>query len=147
MGRIKVEIPDIFLDTISIPIRIGDINYGNHLGNDSLVSLIHESRAQWLSKESYSELDIEGSSIIMSELIVNYLSESFYGDILQVRLFLGEISAVGFELFYQVFAKRQDHEIEIARVKTGLVFYNYALKKIASIPSVFKIKLLEKGLH
>jgi acyl-CoA thioesterase FadM len=147
MGRVKIEMPDVFLDTISIPIRIGDINYGNHLGNDSLVSLIHESRVQWLSKDSYSELDIEGSSIIMSELVVNYLNESFYGDILQVRLYLGEISTVGFEIFYQVFAKRQDREIEIARVKTGLVFYNYSLKKIASIPSVFKVKLLEKDRH
>lgn len=144
MGRIKLEIPEYYVDTIAIPVRINDINYGNHLGNDALVSIVHESRVQWLQKNSYTELDIEGSSIIMNELVVNYLHESFYGDKLEIRIFIGDVSAIGFELYYQIFCQRKALEIEIAKVKTGLVFFNYDMKKAVPIPKAFREKILTK---
>jgi len=46
MARIKIEIPDKFIYKTEIPIRITDINYGGHLGNDSLLSIIHEARVR-----------------------------------------------------------------------------------------------------
>ena len=61
MARIKINIPPGFITTLSIPVRITDLNYGNHLGNDSLVSILHEARVQWLKLNGYTELDIEGT--------------------------------------------------------------------------------------
>jgi len=142
MARIKIIIPGKTITSIEIPVRITDINYGNHVGNDSLISLLHESRVKWLNQLGYSELDIEGSSIIMNELGVNYLNESFYGDVLNIQLSIGEISTAGFELFYFVTTNRNNKTLTIAKAKTGIVFYDYNVKKISPIPAVFKNFLL-----
>ena len=61
MPRIKIDLPEKFFDVeINIPVRITDINYGDHVGNDSLVGIIHEARMQFLQRYNFTELDIEG---------------------------------------------------------------------------------------
>ena len=62
--------PDKKLTEVKVLVRISDINYGNHLGNDSLVSIIHEARILWLKSLNYTELNIEGTGLIMSDLAV-----------------------------------------------------------------------------
>lgn len=141
MPRIKIIIPEKNIARIEIPVRITDINYGNHVGNDAMVSIIHEARVKWLASLGYTELNIEGSAIIMNELGVNYLNESFYGDILTVEISIGEISTVSFELFYNLITTRNDISLNIAKAKTGIVFYDYHLKKVTTIPLSFKTVL------
>ncbi len=53
MSRIKIEMPEIKLTAIKIPVRISDINYGNHVGNDAFVFILHEARIQWLQQHNY----------------------------------------------------------------------------------------------
>ena len=118
MARIKIEFPEKILESLCIPVRITDVNYGNHIGNDALVSIIHEARVQWLNKLGYTEMNIEGVSIIMSDLAVCYLSESFYGDNLQISIAIGEFSSAGFELFYLIETIREEKKITIAKAKT-----------------------------
>lgn len=77
MARTKLIFPAKILGEVSITVRITDINYGNHLGNDALVSIIHEARVKWLYLNGYTELNIEGAAIIMGELLVNYLGGVF----------------------------------------------------------------------
>jgi len=142
MARIKIITPEKIIDTINIPVRIGDINYGNHLGNDSLVSIIHEARIKWLSKNGFSEMNIGGCGTIMNELAVNYLNESFYGDTLIIQISIGEISTSSFELYYNITTLRADKELKIAKAKTGMVCYDYENKKIAAVPNAF-LSLIE----
>ena len=141
MARIKIDIPEKVIGTFIIPIRIADINYGNHVGNDAFVSIIHEARMQWLKQYDYTELKVEDIGLIMSDLAIEFKSESFYGDEVEVRLGAGDISRVGFDLYYQLFAKRSNETILIAHAKTGMVCYNYDGKKVASIPEKLKIIL------
>lgn len=138
MARIKIELPTNSLFKLTLPVRITDINYGNHLGNDALVGLLHEARVQWLRALGYSELNIEGKSIIMSDLAVQYKNEAFYGQLLEVEIFSGEISSAGFELFYELRIMENQEAKAIARAKTGLVFFDYAERKITTMPEVFK---------
>ena len=138
MARIKIDIPEKVMATCLIPVRIADINYGNHVGNDAFVSIIHEARIQWLKKYNYTELKIEGIGLIMSDLAIEFKSESFYGDMIEVKFGAGEISRVGFELYYRLFAKRNDENILLANAKTGMVCYDYAAKKVAPIPENLK---------
>ena len=86
MARIKIDIPEKIIATFHIPVRIADINYGNHVGNDAFVSIIHEARMQWLQQYGYTELNIEGTGLIMSDLTVEFKNESFYGDVVEVKL-------------------------------------------------------------
>ena len=122
------------IGSFSIPVRITDINYGNHVGNDAFVSLIHEARVQWLDQHGYSELHIEGIGLIMSDLAVEFKNESMYGDIVEVKISTGEISRVSFELFYQLQTTRAGQMIVLANAKTSMVCYDYAAKKVASVP-------------
>lgn len=129
MARIKIEMPAIKLTVINIPVRISDINYGNHVGNDAFVSIIHEARLQWLMQHGLSELNVGGSGLIMGDLAVEFKSESFYGDIISVSLFAGELTRVSFELYYQLSAVRNDATIIIANAKTGMICFDYSIKR------------------
>ena len=143
MARIKLEIPENKIAVVSIPVRITDINYGNHLGNDAFVSIIHEARMQWLRQHGYTELNIKGTGLILADLAIEFKNESFYGDLIEVTLIVGEISKVSFELYYQLCTKRDDKTIILALAKTGMVCYDYSAKKVIGIPEILKTILKE----
>ena len=134
MPRLKLVLPPNNIAQVHIPVRISDINYGNHVGNDAFVSIIHEARVQWLNQHQFTELNAAGIGLIMSELLIEFKQESFYGDQLIVQLFCGEITSVSFELFYQISTKRTEKSITIAHAKTGMVCFDYEKKKVAEIP-------------
>lgn len=134
MPRLKIDLPAKKLFTVSIPVRITDINYGNHVGNNAIVEIIHEARVQFMQKHGFTELNVAGTALIMSELLVEYKNESFYGDVLEVDIFIGEITRVSFELFYQISTKRKEKKIIIVLAKTGMVSYNYETKKVTAVP-------------
>lgn len=139
MARLQIDLPPGQpLATIKIPVRITDINYGNHLGNDSMVSIIHEARMQFLQQNGLAELAVGGASLIMSDLAVQYKHESFYGDILQVEIYSAGVSKVSFELIYKISATREGGNLVIAIGKTGMVCYNYDLKKVTTMPQELK---------
>lgn len=138
MARIKIELPPGKLTELIIPVRISDINYGNHVGNDAFVSLIHEARLQWLQQYDYSEMNFAGAGLIMSDIAVEFKSESFYGDVIKVEVFIGEISRISFELYYRLSTKRDEKDILLALAKTGMITYNYDFKKPVSIPEAAK---------
>ncbi|MFZ9695712.1 MAG: hypothetical protein ACO3AY_07565 [Chitinophagaceae bacterium] len=47
MSSIKSLLPVTFKYSFEIPIRITDINYGGHVGNDRMLTLAHEARIQF----------------------------------------------------------------------------------------------------
>lgn len=138
MARVKLEIPEKIIASFKIPVRIADINYGNHVGNDAFVSIIHEARMLWLKQYGYTELKIEGIGLIMSDLAIEFKNESFYGDLVEVRIGSAEISRVSFELYYQLFALRNNESILLANAKSGMVCYDYAAKKVVVVPEKLK---------
>jgi acyl-CoA thioester hydrolase len=143
MPRIKLSIPNNKIATVTIPVRITDINYGNHLGNDAFVSIIHEARVQWLQQHGYTELNIEGVGLIMTGLAVEFKSEGFYGDVIDAALHVGEIGSVGFELYFTLSAQRNNTSKLLALAKTEMVLYNYAAKKVVGVPEQLK-RILSK---
>src|SRR6476620_11210703 len=98
MSRIRIELPSKFDFTTNIPVRITDLNYGGHVGNDTVLSLIHEARMQFLNHFNYTELDFEGASLIMGDAGIEFKSELFYGDTVTAYIAAPEFSGVGFDL-------------------------------------------------
>ena len=137
MSRIKLELPEPqqFIFTTTIAPRISDINYGNHLGHDHLITLLHEVRLRFLAQHGFSEIDVAGCSIIMSDLAIVYRAEVVYGENLTVDIALLDPSRVGCDFFYLV--KKENNKQEVARAKTGIVFFNYKNKKVTRIPPAF----------
>lgn len=141
MSRIKITLPEQFSFTATIPVRITDLNYGNHVGNDAVLSIIHEARMQFLSHHSFTELNCAGVGLIMSDVGIEFKKEIFYGDILSVNIAAVNFTSVGFDLYYQILNKEN---LITALAKTGMVCYDYDKKKIAQVPKVVKEKLANK---
>ena len=129
--RIQLELPKTFTFQTEIPVRITDINYGNHLGNDAILSMMHEARVQFLQSLGYTELEMEGAGLIMSDTAIIYKGEGFYGDVLTVKVAASDLNKYGFDLFY-LFTNQTGKEI--AQAKTGMLCFNYANRKLMTLP-------------
>lgn len=142
MARVKISIPDEKpLFTTQIPLRITDMNYGNHLGNDRMLAIAQEVRMQWLQSIGHSELNIGDCGLIMADAMVTYKNEGLYGDILTINLFASEITNLSFDLLFQVRTKRTEKELLIAQIKTGMVAFDYRQKQVVALPNSFVQKL------
>ncbi|HWC52788.1 MAG TPA: thioesterase family protein [Chitinophagaceae bacterium] len=141
MPRLKIKLPTLFSFSTKIPLRITDLNYGGHVGNDTILTLIHEARMQFLKNAGYSELDFAGVGMIMSDVMIEFKNELFYGDVLIASVTAGEFSKVGFDLFYKLEKAQNDTTILVATAKTGMVCYDYQKKKVVSVPEEAKTKL------
>ena len=73
--------------------RIYDINHGQHLGHDRLISLLHEARSRFFQSLGYEELDIDGIGIVIADLQVVYLGEAFAGEQVKVDISLTALQA------------------------------------------------------
>jgi acyl-CoA thioester hydrolase len=142
MARIKIEMPEHFSFITYMSIRITDLNYGGHVGNDMILSIIHEIRVQFLQHYGYKEFDIEGAGLIMNDVAIEFKNEIFYGDKIKASVVASEFSKVRFEIFYKLEKETTEKNISVANAKTGMVCYDYAAKKIANIPlsAVEKLK-------
>ena len=135
MARVKLTLPKEFIHTVDIRVRISDINYGNHLGNDAVLSLIHEARLQCLKAYGFSEMDIGGRGLMLTDAVIVYKSQGFYGDLLRISIAVADFNKYGCDVFYKI--ERQDNGREVARAKTGIVFFDYQKQKITEVPEVF----------
>lgn len=139
MPRVHITVPDASpLSIIRVPVRITDINYGNHLGNDSVVSIIHEARVQFFQQHGFTEMDAGGVGLIMSDLAVSFKNESFYGDELEIEIYASEISKVSFQLIYHLDTRREGRDITIAVASTTMVCFNYETRKVSPMPEALK---------
>lgn len=131
MNRVKPGLPKEFSYYTTIPIRISDINYGGHVGNDTVLTLIHEARVQFLAHHQFSEMDFGGVGLIMRDAAIEFKKEIFYGDVITVYVALSNFSKISFDVNYEM-VNTVGHIIAIA--KTGMICYDYKLKKIVSVP-------------
>ena len=141
MARIKVNLPEFFPFNTSIPVRITDLNYGAHVGNDTVLSFIHEARVRFLKSFGYSELNLEGVGLIMSDVSIEFKKEIFYGDEINVAVAAMDFSRVGVDLVYKLEKPANPAATLLALAKTGMVCYNYSLKKVSGLPDAVKEKL------
>ena len=142
MPRIKLDLPANFSFTTDIPVRITDLNYGGHVGNDSMLSLIHEARVRFLRKHGYDELNLAGVGLIMADVTIEFKSELFYGDILRASVAAADFSRVAFDLYYRLEKQSNDKWVPVSFARTGMVCYDYQLKKIAAVPKEVCTRLL-----
>lgn len=141
MAKVKIDLPGQFHFSATIPVRIGDVNYGGHVGNDAIVSILQEARLQYLASLGSTELEFFGTGLIMADLAVTYKGEAFYGDVLTVEVTAGELGSAGFGLFYRITTQRNNKSQPVAEAKTGMVCFDYASRKISRLPDAFKEKI------
>nr|WP_255478589.1 thioesterase family protein [Rufibacter sp. XAAS-G3-1] len=112
------------------------------MGNDALLSLLHEARMRFLQTHGYSEMDFAGAGLIMSDVGIVYKGEGFYGDVLTVQVQATEFSKYGFDLVYRLSTQNGK---EIAHAKTGMLCFDYQLRKLKTIPPEARERLETKA--
>lgn len=139
--RIRIDFPQPFLFKTIIPVRISDINYGGHVGNDSILSIVHEARIAFLKQWNYTEMNIEGIGLIMADSAIQYKGEAFHGDEICIEICASDITSKSFDLYYKLTTVRNEQQFNIAFVKTGMICFDYASRKIVAIPNQFSDRL------
>ena len=138
MARIQINLPSEFIFSTDIPIRIGDID-GLHLGYGSFFSFLSEARTRFFRSLGYTNLgDINGAAIILTDASIVYLKQGYYGQTLRVDIAANDFTSKGFDIVYRV--SDAETGVEMARAKTGLLFYDYHQQKVTTIPLDFKKK-------
>ena len=138
MDRVKIKLPHHFGFSTTIQIRITDLNYGGHVGNDSFLSLIHEARQQFLLSLGYSEFSIENTSLIMADAAIEFKKELNHMDVIKIDVTAGNFDKYGFDLFYKIEIISEENFILAAKVKTGMLCYDYQNRKLVPVPEKVK---------
>ena len=127
------------LITTRLTVRIGDINYGNHLGHDRLITLLHQARLDWLHALGAEENNCFGAGLIMRRLVCDYRAEAFLGDALDFTMHADELRRTAFTLHYTV----QRDTTLIATAAPDIVAFDYQVRKIIALPPAFAAALGE----
>jgi acyl-CoA thioester hydrolase len=136
MARLKLELPQEFPFTTVLRVRVTDVNYGGHLGNDALLGLLHEARVRFLSSYGMSEMDAWGAGLIMVDAMILFRAEAFHGQELRIDVAPAGLSRTGFDLLYR--ARLAENGREVARAKTGMACFDYALRRVVAVPDALK---------
>jgi acyl-CoA thioester hydrolase len=141
MSRIQIILPSIFIFKTQIDIRVSDLNYGGHVGNDTMLTLLQEARIRFYRQIGFKdEISFDGSvGQIIADAAIQYKSESFLGDELIIEIAVSDFNKYGFDMLYLVTNKLTRKEV--ARGKTGIVCFDYVKRKVASIPPILLHRL------
>jgi len=117
-----------------IDVHVTYINYGDHLGNDSFISILHEARLRFLKSIGCTEKNIDGKGIIQKNLSVEYLKQVFHGDCLSVEISIEKPNKASINLIYNMFNRNGEH---VLTASTLIVFFDYHNQKIVRTPTLF----------
>lgn len=135
MARIQIELPERFAFATEIPLYIGHINYGGHLDNALLLTLVSEARVRFFKSLGYTELDVEGVGIVVVDAALQYKAEAFHGETMVVEMAPSDFNKYGCDLLWRMSDKESGREV--ARGKTGIVFFDYGPRKVTRVPQGF----------
>ena len=136
MPRIKVSVPDHFLFSMERSVGISDVNYAKHLDSVAMVKILHEARLQFLAGLGFTEGNIFGLGMVVTDLAVDYRSESFANDSLIIDVGVSGFNRYGFDIGLQV--TNSALESVVCNAKMGVVFFDFDRHKIAELPPAFK---------
>ncbi|MBN2145150.1 MAG: thioesterase family protein [Candidatus Aureabacteria bacterium] len=136
MTRARVRIPEQFPFTWELDVRIDDVNYAGHIGNETVLRFAHEARLRFLKQFQLNEMDVGGTGLMMVDAVIVFKSETFYGDRLKIEVATDAFSRFGFDFVYKI--TNVNTGKEVARLKTGMVCFDYLERKIAPLSDSFR---------
>src|SRR5574337_2085884 len=139
MSRIKIELPEKFTFSTELEVRVGDLNYGNHLGNDSVLTLMHEARRCFLQSLGIEEIGTDGIGFVIADAAVVYRAQAFFGDRLRIEVATGEFGSRGCDFYYRV--SHATNARTVAEAKTGAVCFDFRAQKTVVFPPATLAKL------
>lgn len=136
MARVELNLPENTHFTHRIDVRTTDLNAGGHVGNDQMISLVSESRYRFLLHLGIDELSLSPPNIIVTDLAIRYLSESFVQDTLLFNIGITDVNKYGADIFFHI--QKADSNVAVAKAKQGFVFFDYQQRRVQPIPERFQ---------
>ena len=123
-----------------LSVRITDMNYGGHLGNDTVLSYFHQARVLYLDALGVNEGDIgDNTSLTQTEAHIEYKGEGFLGDVLVISVWIDNVRGVRFRVNYDIIRKEDDKRIAVGY--TVLAGFNYKTRRPKRIPKSFEARV------
>jgi acyl-CoA thioesterase FadM len=139
MARLKLDFPeDQMYFSTQLTVRVTDINGANHLGNDSMISMISEARARFLFEFGVQETGADGVGIIVTDLATTYKAEAHARDQLVFEVGVMDFNQYGGDITFRV-TRPRDSKL-IAMAKSGFVFFNYKSSQVTPMAPEFLAK-------
>lgn len=139
MPRVKVVPPEQFLFSMERAVGISDVNFAKHLDSVAMVKLLHEARLQFLASFGFTEGNIYGLGMVVTDLAVDYRAESFANDLLIIDVGVSSFNRYGFDIGMQVTNSALD--TVVCNAKMGVVFFDFDKHQITQVPNAFKTRL------
>ncbi|CAD5110185.1 thioesterase family protein [Zestomonas carbonaria] len=139
MARLTLEFPEQqFCYSTHLTVRVTDINAANHLGNDSMISMISEARARFLFEFGIRETEESGTGIIVTDLATTYRAEAHARDQLLFEVGVMDFNKYGGDIIFRI--SRPADGTLVAMAKSGFVFFDYRQSKVVRMPESFSAK-------
>lgn len=136
MARLTLDFPaDQYYFETRMTVRSTDINAANHLGNDSMISMLSEARALFLAHYGAPEIDADGLGTIVTDLATTFRAEAHARDLLLFEVGVMDFNQYGGDLIFRV-TRPADGKL-IAMAKYGFVFFNFKSGRVAPMPEAF----------
>ena len=133
MARIVFDLPPRFLFSTEVQVYIGQVNYGGHLDNAQLLSLVSEARVRFFQSNGWTEMNAGGAGIVVGDMLAQYKSEAFHGEVLRVDMTAADFNRYGMDLVFRITAVADAREV--ARGKSGIVFVDKDQHRATPIPA------------
>lgn len=136
--RIEIQLPEKFVFSTTISVRMTDTNRSGHVSWASMFGILDEASVQFWNSLS---ADNNGERIprINVDAGINYKKQVFHGQTLKVEIGAADFSSRGFDLIYKV--TELPGGDEVARAKAGVLCYDYKMQKVTTIPDWLKSRL------
>lgn len=141
MARVIIELPEQFNYSTELQVQFSNVNMGKHLGAEQILPLVIEAQMRFLRDLGYlsDDINIEGLSLIMADSATIYKAQAFYGETLLIEVRVRDFSKYSCDFVYRMTNKAT--RAEIARVKTGMMFFDYEKQKPHPVPDEFRRKI------
>jgi len=137
MPRVEIGLPERFAFSTELEVRVSDLNYGNHVGNDGVLTLIHEARRRYIRSLGADEIGADGLGVVIADAAIVYRAQAFYGERLRIEVAAGEFQSRSCTFFYKV----SKPGVTVAEAHTGVVCFDFNAQKAMAFPPALLEKL------
>lgn len=136
MPRIKLSPPEEFSFRMERTVGLSDLNYARHLDSPSMLKILHEARLQYLASLGFTEENIFGLGMVVTDLSVDFRSESFANDVLIIDVGVGKVNRYGIDIGLKVTNSALDSVVCMANM--GVVLFDFDKHQMVAVPRQFK---------
>ena len=141
MPRLVLDLPKAFAFSTDVQIYLSHVNQGGHLDNAQLLTLVSEARVRFFNWLGYREFDVGDLNIVVADMMAQYKSEGFHGEVMRIEMVPQDLNRYGFDLWFRMTEAEQGREV--SRGKSGIVFVSRSTGKPTAMPEPVRARFAE----